>query len=356
MTKIEGSGMMQGSSENEELGERVQGFTLDLLDIEKVRIPDLLAPVKHAISPHLEEVRAPYTEWIIETKMVEPGTTKYDVLIGTKLDDLAAMMYPEHGRDMVLYGAIGLVLFLLLDDIIDDVDSGQNRKNEYIGKLEGLVKGMPVKLADKPLLLAWQKWLDELRSYASPAVYEIFASSLLRHVQGLKFQALNNVLCPTAHLMRRRDNIATPYFMPLSAIFLEREYGLNMRPVLQEHCVKNITELAVSATVIHNEVLGLYRDIKSGERNFVILLHEQYGMRLQGACNLAGRIGDDMVIAMLQMERELPGLVDEYESKEEAISRYIHTGYSIIRGALDWYTISMRYHHKQFFSVGPAID
>jgi hypothetical protein len=359
MTKVPEFGLRKGTGGNETLGERLQGFTLDFMDFEKVRIPDILAPTEHDISPYLEDVRAEYIEWMTGARVVEFGTVKYDVFLGTKLDDYAALLFPKHGKDMVLYGAIALALFFLFDDVIDDVGITRAKKKEYISKLEGLVKGVPIGPGEEPIFLAWQKWLDELRSYASPSLYEIFIGDLLLHIRGLKYQALDEqgrALCPTTHLFRRRDNIASWYFMSMGAIFLEREYALDMRPVIQEHYVKSIVEMLAYVSVVHNELLGLYKDVKSGECNFVVLLQKEYGVSLQDACNLTGRIGDDLVKAMLQMERDLPGLVDDYGEREEAIRRYVHTAYSLIRGTLDWYTISMRYHQKQFFSVGMVAD
>ena len=77
----------------------------------------------------------------------------------------------------------------------------------------------------------------------------------------------------------------------------------------------------------------------------------QHGVGLQAACDLAGKIADDMVRSMMQMERDLPALIDGYEAKRDAIGAYLHLGYSLIRGTFDWYMISHRYRDERYFSA-----
>ena len=58
-----------------------------------------------------------------------------------------------------------------------------------------------------------------------------------------------------------------------------------------------------------------------------------------------------MVRSMIQMENDHPLLIDGYEAKQEAISKYLHLGYSLIRGTFDWYMISHRYRDERYFSA-----
>ena len=81
----------------------------------------------------------------------------------------------------------------------------------------------------------------------------------------------------------------------------------------------------------------------------------QHGLGIQAACDLAGQIADDMVRSMIQMERDLPALVDGYEAKQEAIRKHLHLGYSLIRGTCDWYRISHRYRDERYFSASGTL-
>jgi hypothetical protein len=139
--------------------------------------------------------------------------------------------------------------------------------------------------------------------------------------------------------------------MSHGAVFLQHEYGVDMRPVLEEQHIKTIIEVLAFVLVIHNDLLGLYKDVKSGEANFITILQRQHGLGLQAACDLAGRIVDDMVRSMIQMERDLPHLVDGYDAKAEAITKLLHTGYGLVRGTFDWYMISKRYCDERYFSA-----
>ena len=63
--------------------------------------------------------------------------------------------------------------------------------------------------------------------------------------------------------------------------------------------------------------------------------------------DLPGKIADDMVRSMIQIERDLPVLIDGYEARKAAIDKYLHLGYSLIRGIFDWYMISNRDHDER---------
>ncbi|WP_437813475.1 terpene synthase family protein [Sorangium sp. So ce1078] len=354
MNRRAGSGATQTSGRAESYGERLAGVELDLPDLERVRIPDLLLPVKHSVSEHLEQIRSPYVDWVVNAKLVEPGTRGHDVLMRMKLDDCAALIFPDHPRELVLYGAISLALFFALDDVVDDVNADLSKKLAYIRRVGQIASGDAPAAPDDHVVWAWHRWFKEIEALASPPVFETFAGALRFHLRALRAQTLEDqsaVLCPTAYLMRRRDNVGSSYFMPLAAIFLEREHGLSMRGVLEDQHVKSITELAALVIVIHNELLGLYKDTRSGEANFVALLRREHGIGLQNACDLSGRLADDMVKAMVQMEADLPALVDGYEEKAEAIARCVRTAYSLIRGTFDWYRITRRYYDEKYFSM-----
>ncbi|APR76456.1 Hypothetical protein A7982_01803 [Minicystis rosea] len=347
-------GTIQRAGRTEKYGERLRGVELSFPDFQRVKLPDLLFPIAHGISDHLHETRPLYLDWLLSSKLIEPGTRGYDVLLGMKLDDCAAMIYPRHGGRMVLYGAVSLALFFLLDDFMDSVDADVGKKLATIEKLGRIATGQAPSPDEGNLLRAWHRWIKEVEGYASPALFARFSSDLQRYVRALRGQTLLNqgaVSCLTTHLTRRRDNIASAYFMSHGAIFLEHEHKLDMRPALEDQHVSNIAEIVASVLVIHNELLGLYKDVKQGEANFITILQREHGLDLQSACNLAGKMADDMVKSMIQMEMDLPQLVDGYEAKAEAIARYLCTGYSLIRGTMDWYMISYRYRDERYFSA-----
>ncbi|WP_437622824.1 terpene synthase family protein [Sorangium sp. So ce1151] len=354
MNERAGFGVIQKSGRAEEFGERLSGMNLDFPGFEKVRIPDLLLPVEHNVSEHLEQIRSPYIEWVVAAKLIDPGTRGYDVLMRMKLDDCSALVFPDHPKELVLYGAIALALFFAIDDVIDDVNADASKKLDYITRVGQIARGDAPAAQDDHIVRAWHRWFKEIQTFASPPLFKSFAEALRFHLRALKVQALKDqraVLGPTTHLMRRRDNIGSSYFMPLAAVFLERERGLRMQEVLEEQYIKSIADLVAFVLVIHNELLGLYKDVRTGEANFIGLLQREHGVGLQGACDLAGKLVDDMVKAMVQMERDLPELVDGYEGKAEAITRYVRTGYSLIRGTVDWCMITHRYRDERYFSV-----
>lgn len=354
MAEQAGFGAMQTTGRAERYGERLRGVVLQFPDFEKVSLPDLLMPLRHGVSEHLQETRSAYVDWIVDAKLVVPGTRSYDAILGMKLDDCAAMIYPRHGQKMVLYGAVSLALFFVLDDFMDNVDADVDRKRAYVTRLEKIAEGGASAPEDDDLLRAWHRWYHEIESYASPALFQVFSADLRRYIRALKGQTLQNqsaVACLTTHLMRRRDNIASAYFMAMAAIFLEHEYQIDVLQVMGEQHVKNIGEVVALVLVIHNELLGLYKDVKSNEANFITILQREHGLGLQGACDLAGKIADDMVKSMVQMEADLPQMIDGYEAKAEAITRFLHTGYSLIRGTIDWYMISNRYCDADYFSA-----
>jgi Terpene synthase family 2, C-terminal metal binding len=347
-------GTMQTTGRAERYGERLRGVVFQFPDFEKVQLPDLLMPLRHGRSEHLEATRAAYVAWIVSAKLVEPGTRGYDALLGMKLDDCAAMIYPQHGQKMVLYGAVSLALFFVLDDFMDAVDADVDRKLAYAARLGKIAEGEAPVPGDDDLLRAWHRWYQEVASYASKPLFAVFATDLQRYVRALKAQTLRDqsaVVCLTTHLTRRRDNIASAYFMSIAAVFLEHDRGIDAREVMAEQHVKNIAEIVALVLVIHNELLGLYKDVKSGEANFITILQREHGLGLQAACDLAGKIADDMVKSMIQMEQDLPHLIEDYPAKAEAITRYLHTGYSLIRGTIDWYMISNRYCDERYFSA-----
>lgn len=347
-------GVIQGSGRAEEFGERLRGMDIDFPDFEKIRPPELLLPGKYKVSEHLEEIRSPYIDWMVSAKLIERGTDGHDVLVGMKLDDCSALIFPDHPKELVLYGAISLALFFAIDDVIDNVNADASKKLDYIRRVGQIARGDSPAAGDDHIVRAWHRWFKEIEAFASPPLFKAFAGALQFHLKGLRVQALQDgraVLGPTTHLMRRRDNIGSSYFMPLAAVFLERAHGLRMQPVLEDQYIKSITELVAFVIVIHNELLGLYKDMKSGEANFIALLQREHGIGLQSACDLAGKLADDMVKAMVQIERDLPELVDGYEGMAEAITRYVRTGYTVIRGTFDWYLVTHRYSNEKYFSL-----
>lgn len=347
-------GTIQVKGRAEEHGERLAGVAFQFPDFDRVRLPDLLFPARHGISRHLAEVRPDYVDWLVDAKVIEPGTRGYDVLLGMKLDDCSALINSRHGKDIVLYVALSLALFFVLDDFIDNVTADVDKKLAYIGRLGRIADGEAPGPEDDHIIRAWYRWFKESESYASPALFSLFKADLKRYVHALRAQTLMDqsaVAFATTHLMRRHDNIACAYFMSHGAIFLGHEYGLDMLPVVDDQHIRTLVEIVAFVLVIHNDLLGLYKDVKSGEANFITILMREQGLGLQAACDLAGKIADDMVRSMLQMERELPRLIDGYEAKSEAIDKYLHLGYSLIRGTFDWYMISLRYRDERYFSA-----
>jgi len=354
MSEQAGFGTIQTAGQAERYGERLRGMTLQFPDFERVRLPDLLFPATHGVSPHLEAVRPAYVDWIVKSKLVEPGSRTYDAILGMKLDDCSALLNAPHGKEMVLYVAISLALFFVLDDFMDNVDADVDKKRAYVAMLERIADGhAPGPDADH-ILRAWHQWFKEVEAYASPALFKLFAADLERYVRALRAQGLQNqstVACATTHLMRRRDNIACAYFMTHGAIFLSHEYGLDMPPVVDDQHIRTIIDVVAFVLVIHNDLLGLYKDVKTGEANFVTILQREHGLTLQDACDLAGRMADDMVRSIVQMETDLPRLVDGYEEKAEAIKKYLQVAHGLIRGTWDWYMITFRYRDERYFSA-----
>lgn len=346
-------GTIQIEGRAEEHGERLSGVEYRFADFDRVTLPDLLFPARHGISRHLPEVRPAYVDWLVDAGVIEPGTRRHDAVLGMKLDECSALINSRHGKDMVLYVALSLALFFVLDDFIDDVSADAGKKLASIGRLARIADGEAPGPEDDLLIRAWHRWFQESASYASPALFSVFAEDLKRYLRALRAQAVadHRVAFAMAHLMRRRDNIACAYFMSHGAIFLEHEYGLDMRPVVEDPHVRAIVEVVAFVLAIHNDLLGLYKDVKTGEANFITILMRQHGLGLQAACDLAGQIADDMVRSMMQMERDLPALIDGYEAKREAIGTYLHLGYSLIRGTFDWYMISHRYRDERYFSA-----
>lgn len=347
-------GTIQVEGRVEEHGERLSGVVYQFPDFDRVRLPDLLFPARHGISRHLPEVRPAYVDWLVDARVIEPGTRGYDAILGMKLDDCSALINSRHGKDMVLYVALSLALFFVVDDVIDNVSADVGKKLAAIARLERIADGEAPGPEDDPILRAWYRWFKESESYASPALFSVFAEDLKRYLRALRAQTLTDqrtVAFAMTHLMRRRDNIACAYFMSHGAIFLEHEYGLDMRPVVVDPHVRDIVEVVAFVLAIHNDLLGLYKDVKSGEANFITILMREHGLGLQAACDLAGKIADDMVRSMMQMERDLPVLIEEYEAKRDAIGTYLHLGYSLIRGTFDWYMISHRYRDERYFSA-----
>lgn len=354
MSEQTGFGAIPAAGRAETYGERLRGFVYQFPDFERIRIPDLLFPVAHGQSPHLEALRPVYVDWLVDAKLVEPGTRVYDAVLGMKLDDCSALINSKHGKEMVLYVAISLALFFVLDDFMDDVDADVDKKLAYVARLGKIADGEAPEPEDDNLLRAWYRWFEELRSYASPPLFKLFAADLQRYIRAIRAQTLRNqsaVACATTHLMRRRDNIACAYFMSHGAIFLQHEYGLDMAPVVEDQHVRTIIDIVAFVLVIQNDLLGLYKDVKTGEANFITILQREHGLGLQDACNLAGKMADDMVRSMLQMEADLPRLIDGYEAKAEAIRKYLHVAYSLIRGTWDWYMVSFRYRDERYFSA-----
>jgi len=354
MTEQGGFGVIQTAGRAERYGERLRGLVFQFPDFERVRIPDLLFPVEHGVSPHLEALRPVYVDWLVDSKLVEPGTRVYDAVLGMKLDDCSALINSKYGKEMVLYVAISLALFFVLDDFMDDVEADTDKKLAYVTRLGRIADGDAPAPEDDHILRAWHRWFKEVESYASPQLFKLFAADLQRYVRAIRAQTLRNqsaVACATTHLMRRRDNIACAYFMSHGAVFLQHEYGLDMVPVAEEQHVRTIIDIVAFVLVIQNDLLGLYKDVKTGEANFVTILQREHGLGLQAACDLAGKMADDMVRSMIQMEMDLPRLIDGYEAKADAIKQYLHIGKSLIRGTWDWYMISLRYRDEEYFSA-----
>jgi hypothetical protein len=349
-----GFGAIQTSGRAEPDGERLRGLVYQFPDFERIALPDLLFPAKHGCSPLLPALRPAYVGWLSEAGLVAPGTRAYEAVLGMKLDDCSALINWRHGREMVLYVAVSLALFFVLDDFMDDVGADPKKKLVYVDRLMKIASGEAPAPGDDHVLRAWHRWFEEVRGYAPRPLFELFAADLRRWVRSIRAQALTGqaaVVHATTHLMRRRDNIACAYFMSHGAVYLQHEYGLDMAPVLEEQHVKAIIDVLALVLAIHNDLLGLYKDVKTGEANFVTILQRQHGLSLQAACDLAGRIADDMVRAMIQMERDLPHLIDGYEAKAEAVTKLLEMGYGLVRGTWDWYMISMRYRDERYFSA-----
>ncbi|MFJ5309790.1 terpene synthase family protein [Streptomyces sp. NPDC088350] len=349
-----GGWRIQTDGQAEPYGERLTSVPYNFPGLEPVHLPGLLLPVRHALSPHLAEVRTAYVDWLVDSELIEPGTQGHDVLLGMKLDECSALTNARCSKDLVFYGALNLALFFLFDDLIDNVAVGADTKLSYLGKLSRIVDGARPSPHDDALLKAWHRWLKESEAYATPALYSAFIADLHRYLGAVRSHILTDqpaTVCAMTYLMRRQEDIVTRYFMAHGAIFLAHESGLDIRQVADEQHVRMITDILPFVIVLQNDLIGLYKDVKSGEPNFVTILQREYGLDLQASIDLTGKIEDDMVRSMLQIENDRPRLIDGYYTKQEAISKYLSLAYGIIRGTFDWYMISNRYVDPHYFSA-----
>lgn len=313
--------------------------------MENLTFPDLYCPFPSQINKYGNVLEDYSLEWLHHFDLLA-NKLSYQRFAKSKFFLLAAGTYPYcEFEDLKITSDWHTWLFIW-DDQCDMSDLGKKPEvlKIYHQRFIEILMGAELTSQDIALSYALSELRQRILQRGNAKWYEYFVHCCQNYFQGCllqaQYRALDMVPSVNTYIMIR--NLCSAVDSCLALIELGHEIK-HLEAIREHYILKKMNVIANNIISWCNDIFSARREIESGDvHNLVFVLHHQQQISLEEAVKLAAEMHDQKVKELLSLEAYLPSFGEEIDNE---VAKYISGLHSWIRGNLDWYFQSGRYHN-----------
>lgn len=305
--------------------------------------PRLECSIASAINPNLEQAEAHALGWVVELGLVHPQGDKFDRFVAARFPSLAARAYPDVSAEQLEVITDWITFVFFFDDMCDTQASIDP---DYMVKLVtredrliALACGAEPEAGDSPLDRALVDILARVQTWANPAWQQRLAGHIQEYLEGCRWERI-------IRMQGRVPRLATYSKLRLlvSAVFPCFDFaGIcidgRRTKFVDNVYVEQLEVMANNHICWVNDIYGLDKEL--GEQttsNLVVVLANQYELSWDHALDRAIEMCNSEIEAFAELAEQLVQLGDP------DCRAYVRAMETWMRGNLDWYAETRRYH------------
>lgn len=265
---------------------------------------------------------------------------------------LVANAYPNCHLEELRIANDWMSWLFIWDDQCDMLYSGQKLETIrfYHNRFLQILKGAEVNNEEISLCHALRDLQKRTLERSNTKWFDHFVHSVKNYFDGCFEQTKNRIekIVPDikTYIAIRRLTVAVYLSLDLAEFCNKFVISDVLR---EQHIFKNLRVMASDIIAWCNDIYSAPREIGDGDvHNIVFLLHYHQSIPLELAIQRTAEMHNKEVLELIILEESIP-ILNEKISAE--FSRYLSWIHSWIRGNLDWYSYSGRYHNSQRLEI-----
>jgi 5-epi-alpha-selinene synthase len=315
--------------------------------MEKFTFPDLYCPFPSQINRYATVLEDYSLQWLYNFDLLA-NELAYKRFAKSKFYLLAAGTYPYCELETLKITSDWHTWLFIWDDQCDMSDLGKQPEvlRIYHQRFIEILLGAELTSQDMALSHALSELRQRILQRCNPKWFDYFVRCCQDYFQGCLLQAEYRAqdIVPSVNTYIMIRNLCSAVDSCLALIELGYEIK-HLDSIRKHYNLKQLNVMTNNIISWCNDIFSARREIESGDvHNLVFVLHHHHQISLGEAVKLAAKMHDQKVKELISLEASLP-LFGEATDKE--LAKYISGLHSWIRGNLDWYFQSGRYHNQE---------
>lgn len=314
--------------------------------MNNIEIPVLYCPFPSAINQHFETVNQHSFDWIRSFNLI-PDESVYQRFRAFQLPLSAALVAPNASLE-----ALKIISdFFLWGFIVDDQfeRAGISKQPEILESMHArfvdILNGASLTDSDTPFGFALRDSCQRLHQqlHWTSELMLRFIKNMEDYFQAVRWEATTNSqkikLNVATYIKQREFTIGVRPFLDL--MFIAERIALPTK-VIEHPMMERLHQLTCNIVAWTNDIFSVEKDISQQvQNNLLFSLQNEYQLSLQKALERATEMLNAEVVSFIELSAQLPSFGNEIDTN---LQGYLSSLRSWIRGNLDFYLESPRYH------------
>jgi 5-epi-alpha-selinene synthase len=315
--------------------------------MSKLIYPDLYCPFSSHINKHIDILEEYALDWVLRFNLLVDEST-YKRFCKSKFFFLAASAYPYSNLEELKIAHDWLSWVFIWDDQCDlsELKNQPEVLNNFHQRYLEILNGAELTSQDTLFSHALIDLRERTLQRASIQWFKYFVSYLEDYFCGCVQEANNRAkgIVPDVdtYIRIRRSSVGVYAVLALAEFCNQFMITDALR---NSSVVKELELITTDIIAWSNDIFSASREIASGDvHNLIFVLHIHKQISIEEATNQVTEIHNQAVHSLLSLESFLPSFGEELDVD---LAKYITGMHSWIRGNLDWYSHSSRYHNLE---------
>ncbi|HIK09461.1 MAG TPA: hypothetical protein IGS52_04220 [Oscillatoriaceae cyanobacterium M33_DOE_052] len=313
-----------------------------------IKFPALYCPFDSGINPDADAAGQHSLEWARFWNLVTDESA-LQRLQAIKFSSLVARTYPNAPLPALEIISDYFLWLFIFDDQFEK--AGINGKIERLeaehARLVEILNGAELKEVDTLAALTLGDIRDRLHQLgAMPDLMVRFAQNMENYLQGVRWEAVNlyQGVMPDLATYRKIRAFTSGIYAYCDLLQIVDRIALPPE-IIEDGRVKRLELTTNNVMAWSNDIFSVKKEIAEGKtHNLVLVLQHEYHIPLQEALDRAAEMHDVQVRTFIELSAQLPSFGAEIDAH---LQRYLSGLRSWMRGHLDWYMETGRYHSKE---------
>jgi 5-epi-alpha-selinene synthase len=315
--------------------------------MSKLIYPDLCCPFSSHINKHIDILEEYSLDWVLRFNLLVDEST-YKRFCKSKFFFLAASAYSYSNLEELKIAHDWLSWVFIWDDQCDlsELKNQPEVLNNFHQRYLEILNGAELTSQDTLFSHALIDLRERTLQRASIQWFKYFVSYLEDYFCGCVQEANNRAkgIVPDVdtYIRIRRSSVGVYAVLALAEFCNQFMITDALR---NSSVVKELELITTDIIAWSNDIFSASREIASGDvHNLIFVLHIHKQISIEEATNQVTEIHNQAVHSLLSLESFLPSFGEELDVD---LAKYISGMHSWIRGNLDWYSHSSRYHNLE---------